>query len=123
MRYLFIHQAIPGQFPHLARSLAADPKNTVWFLTRVGNAAIPNVHVIRYRIGAKPKPTHPHLFNLRNGVATVIEVAPGAVQGEWTVVNAAGLQAGDSVTAQLTSSIGEGNGDGFGPPGGGPSGG
>ena len=75
MRYLFIHQAIPGQFPHLARSLASDPANTVWFLTRIGNAAIPGVNVMRYRIGTKPKPTHPHLFNLRNGVATGEAVA------------------------------------------------
>jgi len=59
---------------------------------------------------------------LRNGVAIAVEVAPSAVQGEWTVVNAAGLQAGDTVTAQLTSSIGEDDGDGFGQPGGGPPG-
>ena len=59
---------------------------------------------------------------LRNGVATAVAVVPGAVQGEWTVVNAAGLQAGDTVTAQLTSSIGEDDGSGFGSGSGGPPG-
>ena len=29
MRFLFIHQNFPGQYPHLAAKLAADPANTV----------------------------------------------------------------------------------------------
>jgi HlyD family secretion protein len=54
----------------------------------------------------------------RNGQPVTVAVTPGAIQGEWTVVQAPDLQQGDEVTAQLTSSVGENTG--FGPGRGGP---
>lgn len=68
MKYLFIHQTIPGQFFQLAKSLAGDPGNKVYFLSRAGNESIPGVEAFRYRFDAQPRPTHPHLQNLQNGV-------------------------------------------------------
>jgi HlyD family secretion protein len=56
---------------------------------------------------------------VRGGAQIVVTVTPGAVQGEWTVVQSAGLQAGDQVVGTLTSGLDNNNG-GFpgGPPGG-----
>lgn len=69
MRYLFIHQQIPGQFPHLARKLAEDPSNEVMFLTRFKGAPIQGVKVARYGIDKnRVTRTHRYLQNLQNGV-------------------------------------------------------
>ncbi len=57
---------------------------------------------------------------------TAVTVTPGAVQGEWTMVQSADLQAGDQVAATLASYTNENSGfrgPGGGPPGGGPPGG
>ncbi|MCP4385233.1 MAG: glycosyltransferase [Hyphomicrobiales bacterium] len=75
MRYLFIHQTIPGQFPHLAKSLANDPNNRVVFLTRFGTEELPGVETIRYRVKPQSGPTHPQLQNLQNGVVAAEAVA------------------------------------------------
>jgi RND family efflux transporter MFP subunit len=48
-----------------------------------------------------------------------VKVTPGEVQGEWIVVQAPDLQAGDVVVGQVTSFINEDDGFGFGPMGGG----
>lgn len=69
MRILFIHQTIPGQFPHLARKLAEDPRNEVYFLTRIRGGNVANVVTVRYNLRPQPKGgTHPYLQNLQNGV-------------------------------------------------------
>lgn len=62
---------------------------------------------------------------VRNGQSDVISVTPGAVQGEWTVVQSADLQAGDQVVGTVASYVEEDNPFGGGPggPGGGPGGG
>lgn len=51
----------------------------------------------------------------------VVEVLPGGVQGEWTVVQSADLAVGDQVLGSVTSYTSES--ESFGPPGGPPGGG
>jgi glycosyltransferase involved in cell wall biosynthesis len=81
IRYLFIHQTIPGQFVHLAGALARDKGNTVVFLTRLGRYEIPNVKTARYRI-PRPRRTHPHLQNLQNAVVAGEAVANALLELE-----------------------------------------
>ncbi len=57
---------------------------------------------------------------VRNGTGTQVEVTPGTVQGEWTVVQADELQAGDQVVGSLVSQIDQQQQQRFGPPSGGP---
>ncbi len=52
-----------------------------------------------------------------------VSVTPGAVQGEWTMVQSADLQAGDQVAGTLASYTNENSGGFRGPGGGGPPGG
>jgi glycosyltransferase involved in cell wall biosynthesis len=71
MRVLFIHQNIPGQFPHLMRALCDDPANEVWAIGE--QAAAPRaarlharLRVVSYAMGepeAKPNP-HPYLADV-----------------------------------------------------------
>ena len=82
MNYLFIHQSLPGQFPHLAKDLARDPKNTVYFLTRFGKEDLPGVRVVRYDLIEKHKKTHDHLQNLQNAVITGESVARALIKLE-----------------------------------------
>lgn len=50
MKVLFVHQNFPGQYLHLARHLAVDPKNEVVFITqRKDNASLPGVKKIVYK--------------------------------------------------------------------------
>ena len=43
MRILFVHQNFPGQYAHLLRHYAADPRNEIVFLTRHANARFPGI--------------------------------------------------------------------------------
>lgn len=49
MKFLFAHQNFPGQYRHLAQSLAADPRNQVVFLTQRNGVSLPGVQTIVYR--------------------------------------------------------------------------
>jgi len=71
MKVLFIHQGIPGQFGRLARHLASDPNNQVWFVTKPQTKPIqiPGVRKIEYRPDRSPgKGTHHYIVGLQNGV-------------------------------------------------------
>lgn len=69
MKILFIHQNFPGQYKHLARILAADPKNRVLFITKPGKPNIPGVHKIEYVTKRKPAPqTHRYVRVFEDGV-------------------------------------------------------
>lgn len=57
---------------------------------------------------------------VRNGQTTPVRVTPGAVQGEWTVVQSPALQAGDQVIGSVASYVDQDNSFRF---GGGPRGG
>ena len=59
------------------------------------------------------------LLVTRNGQETRLNVTPGLSQGEWTVVQSDQLQAGDQVSGQLASYVGQDNQPRFGPGGGG----
>ncbi len=68
MRVLFIHQNIPGQFPHLMRALCDDPANEVWAIGEQAAApraakVHPRLKIVSYALGepdTKPNP-HPYL--------------------------------------------------------------
>lgn len=55
-------------------------------------------------------------------ITTTVAVTPGAVQGEWTVVQSPDLKAGDQVAGSVASYLDQQQ-QRFGPPGGGPPGG
>ena len=80
--YLFIHQTIPGQFFQLAKSLAEDKNNKVYFVSRAGAENIPGVEAFRYQFNSKRGPTHPHLQNLQNGTMAGEAVAAVLLQLE-----------------------------------------
>jgi glycosyltransferase involved in cell wall biosynthesis len=44
VKYLFIHQNLPGQYKHLVRMLADDPNNEVHFITQPTENAMLGVH-------------------------------------------------------------------------------
>ncbi len=50
----FIHQNMPGQFKNLCRSLAANPDNQVYFITKKKDGGIPNVKKITYDLARTP---------------------------------------------------------------------
>ena len=54
---------------------------------------------------------------LRNGQPVAFPVTAGEIQGEWTVVRAPELQAGDRVQGSLASYVNESSGRQFGGPG------
>jgi HlyD family secretion protein len=57
---------------------------------------------------------------VRNGQTTDVRVTPGAIQGEWTVVQSPALQTGDQVVGSVASYVDQDNPFRFGgPPGGG----
>jgi len=59
---------------------------------------------------------------VRGENTVAVAVTPGAIQGEWTVVQADELQAGDQVVGSVASYL-DSQPSQFGPPGGGPRGG
>lgn len=69
MNILFIHQSMPGQFPHLVRRLAADRGNRVVFLTRPRPVRMEGVTKVEYALPRPPAGgTHKSLQNLQNGI-------------------------------------------------------
>jgi HlyD family secretion protein len=55
---------------------------------------------------------------MRAGAAVNVTVAPGALQGEWVVVESSAIQAGDQVVGSVTTLVNEDDGFQFGPGGG-----
>lgn len=59
MRVLFVHQNFPGQYKHLARELARNPKNQVLALA-VNNHPVPhNVRAVHYKVELRDSSAHP----------------------------------------------------------------
>jgi hypothetical protein len=48
MNYLFIHQNFPAQYRHIARHLANQAGNQVYFITQPNDNAMPGVTKITY---------------------------------------------------------------------------
>ena len=69
MQLLFIHQNMPGQFRHLAASLAAEKLHQVAFVTRRSDRALPNVTRAIYEAPPLSGPqTHPYLRQFEDAV-------------------------------------------------------
>jgi glycosyltransferase involved in cell wall biosynthesis len=69
MKVLFIHQNCPGQFKHLAPSLARSPGNEVVFITRPGKPELPGVKKLEYTPARKvSSTTHRYLRSMEEGV-------------------------------------------------------
>lgn len=60
MRVLFLHEACPGQYRHLAAALAADPGNSVVFATASQDACAPGVVKRPYALARQPSPDVHH---------------------------------------------------------------
>lgn len=50
MKFLFVHQNMPGQYKHLAPELARDPANEVAFVTTEGKPDLPGVRKATYKV-------------------------------------------------------------------------
>ncbi len=74
MRFLFIHQNFPGQFRHVARALANDPRHTVVGLCDAANLARgkglhERLHIVGYRSPPPGKQAiHPYLRETQDHV-------------------------------------------------------
>ena len=69
MRFLFLHTNFPAQFRHVARALAADPANRVWFATAGGSGEIPGVEKIPFKPHrAVRRDTHHYVRALEHAV-------------------------------------------------------
>jgi len=76
VKVVFIHQNMPGQYKHLAASLAADPANQVVFITRRASYAMPGVRRIVYQPHRGPeKSIHPYLRSTEDAILHGQEVA------------------------------------------------
>ncbi len=75
MKLLFIHPNMPGQYKHLCRAFAANPENTVVFVTKPKSLEIENVHKVEYKLRREPMPgTHRYLIGTERGILTGQEV-------------------------------------------------
>jgi glycosyltransferase involved in cell wall biosynthesis len=80
MNILFIHQNFPGQYPHLARHLAAQPGNRVVALSQRPDGDLPGVRTHRYRPKRNVTPhIHPYLRGLEAGILNAQAVVRAAL--------------------------------------------
>lgn len=71
MRVLFLHNAFPGQYRHLAAALARDPANQVVFATHRAEGSLPGVRVETYASArAVRNDCHPYLRWMEGAVLT-----------------------------------------------------
>ena len=78
MKILFIHPNIPGQYKHLVKHFASNPKNQVVFATNPKKIDLPGVQKIEYESQRPPtQGTHRYIIGL--------ERALGCGQAMWKV--------------------------------------
>lgn len=69
MKILFVHPNMPGQYRNLCRVAAADPKNTVVFLTKRTKVEIPGVHKVEYQPSREPSAaTHRYIIGVERSI-------------------------------------------------------
>src|SRR3546814_20610016 len=54
MKYLFVHQNMPGQYKHICQRLADDKNNTVVFITKRDGLDLPNIAKVLYKPQREP---------------------------------------------------------------------
>jgi glycosyltransferase involved in cell wall biosynthesis len=81
MNVLFVHQNFPGQYPHLARHLAAQPGHRVVALSQRPDGDLPGVRILRYRPQRDTTPNiHPYLRGLEAGVLNAQAIVHAALR-------------------------------------------
>lgn len=81
MKYLFVHQNMPGQYKHICQRLAADQDNTVVFITKREGIEIPNIHKVIYKPNREPADsTHRYIRETERGILHGQEVARKALE-------------------------------------------
>lgn len=75
MKILFLHPNMPGQYKHICKKMAEDPKNTVVFISKPRKLEIPGVHKLEYQVMREASPsTHRYLRNAESAVLQGQEV-------------------------------------------------
>jgi len=80
MKYLFVHQNMPGQYKHICQRLAADKDNTVVFITKREGIELPGVKKVLYKPHREPaESTHRYIREAERGILHAQEVARKAM--------------------------------------------
>lgn len=75
MNFLFLHQNFPGQYKHIARLLAANPRHSVKFITQEKEVKIGGVEKLVYAPNRKPTENlHRYLREMEKAVLNGQEV-------------------------------------------------
>ena len=69
MRYLFVHQNMPGQYKHIVQWLAQDEKNEIVFITNRQDIEMTNVRRITYGLTRHPsREVHHYMIQNERGI-------------------------------------------------------
>ncbi len=80
MKYLFVHQNMPGQYKHICQRLAADKDNAVVFITKREGLELPNVTKVLYKPSREPADTtHRYIRETERAILHGQEVARKAL--------------------------------------------
>lgn len=80
MKYLFVHQNMPGQYKHICQRLAEDKDNTVVFITKREGLELPNITKVLYKPQREPaESTHRYIREAERGILHAQEVARKAM--------------------------------------------
>jgi len=75
MKVLFLHPNMPGQYKHIVRALAQNPKNEIVFLTKPTHVTIQGVTKVEYKVTRQPQPeTHRYLLSMERAIYQAQEV-------------------------------------------------
>ena len=80
MKYLFVHQNMPGQYKHICQRLADDKANSVVFITKREGLDLPNITKVLYKPQREPaESTHRYIRDAERGILHGQEVARKAM--------------------------------------------